>query len=220
MKMKKINKNDNFPTNTSTLPRRFHLTRDKASAKRKKINKRQRAPLCRILRRNPAEPSAPRHAPAQAHSAAAGEVPAGLVSDADRAERFGEKQGKGEAGGRETSPSRSRKPKPTKELESGKPQLQTPHPKVPGLGPGRPSQPPPAPSSSRQRRGPTPHRRPRPVPLSPSRYSGRPRPEASACCRWARGRRPRPGGRGAGLPYLHFPPPCRVLPVMGRHLAC
>lgn len=29
--MKKINKNDRFPTNTGTLPRRFHLTRDKAS---------------------------------------------------------------------------------------------------------------------------------------------------------------------------------------------
>lgn len=34
------------------------------------------------------------------------------------------------------------------------------------------------------------------------------------------GWQPRPRGRGAGLSYLHFPPPSRVLPVMGRHLAC
>lgn len=58
MKMKKINKN-NFPTNTSTLPRRFHLKGTKLPEGEKKKKKR-RAPTCRILRRNPAGPSAPR----------------------------------------------------------------------------------------------------------------------------------------------------------------
>lgn len=103
--------------------------------------------MCRIFRRNPAGPFAPRCPATPPHRPIPppleGEVDAGLGSDADRAERFGEKQGKGEAGGRETSPSRSRKPKPTRELESGKPKLQTANPRVPGLGPGRSTQPPP-----------------------------------------------------------------------------
>lgn len=105
--------------------------------------------MCRIFRRNPAGPFAPRCPATPPHRPIPppleGEVDAGLGSDADRAERFGEKQGKGEAGGRETSPSRSRKPKPTRELESGKPKLQTANPRVPGLGPGRSTQPPPPP---------------------------------------------------------------------------
>lgn len=45
-------------------------------------------------------------------------------------------------------------------------------------------------------------------------------PEASARPRGCTTGPQRRQGRGAGPPYLHFPPPGCVLPVMGRHLAC
>lgn len=78
---------------------------------------------------------------------------------------------------------------------------------------------PPATTSGRWRPGPTPRAAaPRPAILRPSNPAGRgPRlPPA----RGGATRRRRCQGRGAGPPYLHFPPPGCVLPVMGRHLAC
>lgn len=147
--MKKTNKNDRFPTNTGTLPRRFHLTGDKASGGEGE-GREGRGLQSRILRRNPAGPWAPRcpatPPPKPTPWPPAGELPGGLCSDAARAERFEEKQGKGEAGGRGSSPSRSRKP--TRELQTRNPGLRTAHPRVLGPGQAGPaSRPPPLPQA-------------------------------------------------------------------------
>lgn len=67
---------------------------------------------------------------------------------------------------------------------------------------------------------PHPSRRCAPPRHPPAVEPRRSRPEASARPRGDPTRRQRRQGRGAGPPYLHFPPPGCVLPVMGRHLAC
>lgn len=136
------------------------------------------------------------------------------------AQGLGDGRGKGEAGGRGTSPARHRKALAYETADDLQPRAPTCASKGPGTGPPRVQ--PAAPRPFFKRLAPRPHPSPpgAPRPACPKPLPWATAARVSVCWMWGRGCQPRPEGQGAGLSYLHFPPPCRVLPVMGRHLAC